>query len=449
MFSLDIIRRSVRSLKSASLRSLLTIFAIGVGAFALTLTLGASNGVHNYANNIIQSNFNPATLIVSASPDIFSSSDSSQPQLYDERYGSITNAAGASKQVKQLTDSDITRISQIKGVDSVRPNIDVNAKYLTRDGMKKYIATLQSYDAYRNPELLAGTIPRNIKNGSVIMPEGFISALGFTTPSDAIGKQVRVALQKQITANSLSSIISQLSGNDPSTSIEKSLTVIAVTKKPSSLIQPGTALYLFTSSNDITAMNDYTTKSTTSYHKYLTAYANVQDGTNSTKLMNTQSLIKQAGYGAQSFQDTEKLITQFINVLGVIVAVFGLIAVVASVFGVVNTMYISVLQRTREIGLMKALGMHRSDINKLFLFEAALLGLLGGTVGALLALVVGFLANPYLSKKIGIGSTHLIRFKPLQIVSLLLVLMLISLLAGVLPARKAAKLDPITALRTE
>jgi putative ABC transport system permease protein len=436
MVNLDIIRRSVRSLKSARLRSLLTIFAIGVGAFALTLTLGASNGAHNYANNIIQTNFNPSTLIVSASPDIF-------------RYGSVTNAAGATKQVKLLSDSDIARISQIKGVASVRPNIAVNVKYLTRDGMKKYVGTFQSYDAYRNPELLAGIIPVSIKDGSVIMPEGFVSALGFKSPADAIGKQIRVALQKQVTTNSLSSIISQLSGTEPSSSIEKNLTVIAVTKKPSSLIQPGTGLYLYTNNYDINGMNDYVTKGTTSYHKYLTANANVQDGQNSVKLQTTQNLIKQAGYGAQSFQDTEKFITQFINVLGVIVAVFGLIAVVASVFGVVNTMYISVLQRTQEIGLMKALGMHRSDINKLFLFEAALLGLLGGSVGALLAIVLGFALNPYLSKKLGIGSTHLINFKPLQILELLLVLMLISLLAGVLPARKAAKLDPITALRTE
>ncbi len=449
MRNIDIGRRSVRSLKSAKLRTLLTIFAIGVGAFALTLTLGASNGAHNYANTIIQTNFDPSALIVTADQDVFSNSDSSHPQVYNERFGSITNAAGATKQVKLLSDSDIARISQIKGITSVQPNIDVSTKYITRDGMKKYVGTFQVFNAYHNPELLAGSIPATIKDGSVILPEGFVSALGFSSPVDAVGKTIRIALQEQVTTNSLSSIISQLSGTEPSNSIEKNLTVIAVAKKPSSLIQPGTALYLYANNHDINAMNDYITQGTTSYHKYLTAYANVTDGQNNTKLLATQARIKQAGYGAQSFQDTEKFIAQFINVLGVIVAVFGLIAVVASVFGVVNTMYISVLQRTREIGLMKALGMHKGDINKLFLFEAALIGLLGGTVGAALAIILGIALNPYLSNKLGIGSTHLIRFKPIQIVGLLVVLMTISLLAGVLPARKAAKLDPITALRTE
>jgi len=130
--------------------------------------------------------------------------------------------------------------------------------------------------------------------------------------------------------------------------------------------------------------------------------------------------------------------------------VFGFITLIASVFGIVNTQYISVLERTREIGLMKALGMRRKDISRLFIIEAVWIGFLGGIIGSLTALGIGILANPSLSDVIGFDKgTYILIFKPLQIVILIFVLMFIAMIAGLLPARKAAKLDPIEALRTE
>jgi putative ABC transport system permease protein len=62
--------------------------------------------------------------------------------------------------------------------------------------------------------------------------------------------------------------------------------------------------------------------------------------------------------------------------------VFGILALIASVFGIINTQYISVLERTREIGLMKALGMRGRHVSRLFQYEAAWIGFLGGTLGA-------------------------------------------------------------------
>jgi putative ABC transport system permease protein len=113
-------------------------------------------------------------------------------------------------------------------------------------------------------------------------------------------------------------------------------------------------------------------------------------------------------------------------------------------------MYISVLQRTREIGLMKALGMRKRDIGRLFRFEAAWIGFLGGLLGSLIAVALGTALNPWISTKLNLGAGNsILIFKPVQIAILVLLLMGISILAGWLPSRKAAKLDPIEALRTE
>ena len=456
MFTLDLMRRSSRSLLSAKTRTVLTAFAIAVGTFALTLTLAVSNGAQSYADMIIKDNFDPSELIITNDDSIFNKTDTSKPQVYDANFGSIITRAGATQQVKMLNSNDISRLQKVGGVESVRPAIELNLQYLTREGQKKYVATTQAYSAYKAPDLLAGKVPAQLSDHTIILPQGFLEALGFKSASDAIGKNVILAVRKQLSQASIETSLNQGGTsavakklNSPDLLHEENFKVIAVTKKPSTLIQPGTGLYLNISGADVQRLNDYATENSNSYHKYLTAYLKVKDGNNHTKLLKTQADIKKLGYGAQSILDTEKTITQVIKVLQGIVTVFGLIAVVASVFGVVNTMYISVLQRTREIGLMKALGMHKKDINRLFLFEAALIGLLGGILGSALALGLGTALNPAISKKLGLGDISLLKFRVSQIFILVLVLVFVAILAGLFPARKASKLNPIEALRVE
>ena len=455
MFIIDIIRRSGRSLLSAKTRTILTAFAIAVGTFALTLTLGASNGAQNYANTLIKNNFDPSELIVTGDPSVLNRTDTSQPQVYDPSFGSITNAAGAATQIKMLTDTDLTRLGKINGVASVQPDISVALQYLTRDGQKKYVASVAAYNSYQEPDLLAGTIPSTIPSKSLILPEGYLSALGFANAQAAVGQTVRLAVHNQVSQSSLLSALSSGGAAAASSQLansgttEEQFKVLAVSKKPSTFVQPGTELYLYTDNTDVVSLNDFSTQGTANYHKYLSAYVKVTDGTKTAKLTAVQTAVKADGYGAQSVQDTEKTLTQIITVLQGIVTVFGLIAVVASVFGVVNTMYISVLQRTREIGLMKALGMHKKDITKLFRYEAALIGLLGGVLGSGLAIILGTALNPWIARQLGLGSQRLLDFKPLQVVALILVLIIVATIAGLLPARKASRLDPIAALRTE
>ena len=449
MYISDVIRRSSRSLLSAKARTILTALAIAVGTFALTLTLGASNGAQGYVNKIISDNFDPSALVVSKDKDLFGKTDTSQPQEYNQSFGNVLSATGQQTQIAQLNDTDINTLRALPGVEQVQTANAVSVQYVTRPGFRKYVATIQALSPSRHPELLAGSLSAPLGSGDIVIPEGFVRSLGFATPSAAIGKTVKLSVQKQISAACLGAALAAGSLTaTPTESQESIYKIVAVSKKPTALLS-ATELFLFASAPEITRLTDFTTAGTASYHKYLAAQVVVAGGNDSNKLHAVQTKIKALGYGAQSVQDTQKFLSQIITVLQGIVTAFGFIAVVASLFGIVNTMYISVLQRTREIGLMKALGMRRRDITKLFRFEAALLGLLGSLLGSLSAVALGTLLNPIIAKRLGLGSQHLLVFKGQQILALTLLLIVVATLAGLFPARKASRLNPIDALRTE
>lgn len=458
MYTVDIIRRGSRSLRSAKARTILTSLAIAVGGFTLTITLAAGNGVRSYTDRLVKSNFDPAELIVGRDKEISNSgAPNTAPKEYDESFASLTiGGNGSSIQLKQVTDADVAALKKISYIEQVRENIQLNPRYLTREGQKKYTANAEVYNPSQKPEIAAGAIPQNgdIQPGTIAMPEGFIKVLGFKNAQDAIGKTVIMNVQqpfKNGTPQELLGLIEK--GKDISSLAPEnkdiSFKVIAVTKRAATSISFG-ALPILLSAKDARDVYDYTVKGTTSYGKYIYVYAHIKDGLNAKNIAAAQADLQKKDYFTQSSKDIQKQITQVVNILQYLVGVFGIITIIASIFGIVNTQYISVLERTREIGLMKALGMRGREVRSLFMLEAGWIGFLGGVIGAVIALAAGIPLNPWITKKLDLGQGNsLLIFRPLQIVGLIAALVFVAMLAGYMPARKAAKLDPIEALRTE
>ena len=172
--------------------------------------------------------------------------------------------------------------------------------------------------------------------------------------------------------------------------------------------------------------------------------------TGAQRTQDVEARIKKLGYTAFSLNDVLQGAKRAFILLDIVLALIGSIALAVSSLGIVNTMVMSILERTREIGVMKAIGGSDADVRTIFLIEASVIGVLGGAGGVGLGWIVGrivnFGANVYIENQ---GGTPGDLFSlPLWLIAGAIGFsVLVSLLAGSYPARRAARLDPIQALQ--
>jgi putative ABC transport system permease protein len=163
-----------------------------------------------------------------------------------------------------------------------------------------------------------------------------------------------------------------------------------------------------------------------------------------------QGRLRRMGYTVFSVNDALRGAKNAFIVLDIVLSLIGSIALAVSLLGIVNTMVMSILERTREIGIMKAIGASDWHIRQIFLIEASIIGLVGGVMGIALGWLVGrvinFGANLYIRSQGGTPGT-LFSLPFWLIGSAIVFSILVSLAAGSYPAARAARLDPIQALR--
>jgi putative ABC transport system permease protein len=425
MKAIDVIRRSGRNLQHAKIRTLLTAIALAVGGFTLTLTLAAANGAQAYSQKLIDANFDPHSVFVAKDKTLFDTqTNNDKPREYSSDFGSAFGTT-----IKLLDANDIAKIKQLPHVGDVVRQYNLTAQYITREGAKKVLGAINVYDASQKPEIIAGHAGGKLSAGTAVLPDAYLSQLNFDSPRSAIDQKIIIS-------------VAQAGGQTQAFNFK----VAAVSTKSKFDIGVG-MLGPYVSETDAAAINAFTNKGMASADKVPTVI--VRSDTDNVTAESLKQEIESAGYQARTAKDLQSFLDQVIKVLQIIILVFGFITLIASFFGVVNTQYISVLERTREVGLMKALGMRRGTVSWLFIVEATWIGLLGAVLGSVAAVGVGTALNPWISKQINFGNEHLLLFKPLQIAALVIFLMVVTTIAGLLPARKAAKLDPIEALRTE
>ncbi len=451
MKTTDIIRRAGRNLRRAKMRTLLTSIAIAVGGFAIMASLMAGEGARQYIDRLISSNIDAKAVFVVKDKRLIGAQSGQQADLREYNPDSINRYGN---DYKALTQKDIDKLTARTDLEKVRPVYQLQPKYVSFAAKKnkKYSSDVSVFDGALAAEVVAGKQlgkGTELAAGEAVIPESYAETLG-QSATQMVGKQLTVTvvqMPQKIDEATLGQVFAEkgqagvnelINGKE----LHKTFTIAAVTRKSADQTQAMRGIGI--NAKVARELSDYSTKGTSQYQKYMSATAVAKQDAEAAK-----KSLERDGYAAATAKDLQQTLFRFVDILQGVVLGFGALALIVSIFGIVNTQYISVLERTQQIGLMKALGASRRDIGRLFRYEAAWVGLLGGALGVLGAWGAGVVLNPVISEKLGFGDHKLLVFVPEHAVAVVAGLMLVAIIAGWLPSRKAAKLDPIEALRTE
>lgn len=170
------------------------------------------------------------------------------------------------------------------------------------------------------------------------------------------------------------------------------------------------------------------------------------------ELAKTRRQVEAMGYVTRSVADTVEQINSLFSTLRTILMLLGMIALSVAALGMFNTLTVSLLERTREVGLMKAMGMKSSEVKELFMTESMIMGFFGGVLGIVVGIVLGKLAGLALSIFAifkGVGFVD-ISYVPLSFVLVIIFLsLLVGIVTGIYPAKRTTKISALNALRYE
>ncbi len=165
-----------------------------------------------------------------------------------------------------------------------------------------------------------------------------------------------------------------------------------------------------------------------------------------TYLESLASKIEDLGYDAEIKDDTSSVILDYVDLGTKVLTAVAAISTIVSAIMIIIVLYISVIERTEEIGILRSIGARKGDILKMFMIEAGVLGLVGGLFGVGFAYLIAGITN--IVSKVSSGFSF-ISFNPIYYFIGLLISFMVSVLAGIAPAKKASDMDPVEALRFE
>lgn len=437
MRTIDLIGSAISNTFRSKTRTLLTILAIFVGAFTLTLTSGLGTGINNYIADTVSgagaADAMTVTKISSEEAPPGPPGSETTPREYDPNAMSTGRGGPNADTVTALTPADITTLSGVEGVRRVDPTRTITPDYIAAGAGTKYVASVGSLVPGQTSVLATGVEPRAGTALEVALPVAYIGPLGFTSNEAAIGQTVTIGITDAArTQHTLDA------------------TVVGVTE-PGLASPTGASLLINDALSDALFAAQTTGLTTAEADRFPSATVWFAPDATDADITALKDRLTAAGFTGTTTADQLGQITAVIDAIVLVLNAFGVIALLAAAFGIVNTLFMSVQERTREIGLMKAMGMGPGRIFSVFSLEAAFIGLLGAAIGTGIAMLAGTAISRSLAQGLfaDLPGLSLIAFDPIAIGGTVLLIMVIAFLSGTLPAARAAKADPVDSLRYE
>lgn len=427
----DIIKAANSNMLRNKGRSFLTILAVFIGAFTIIMTTGINAGVNGYIDRQLESAGGKGYI------EIMPSSTADQFSSMMGGSGGVTeyNPEEQTGQIRSITEKDIEQIRAVPGIQTARAFVEVQAAYITAATTdKKFVINVNEMPTDRiNVDMATG---RSVDVGSdrpeIVLLSDYAEALGFESDEAAVGQTVRIGA-KNLVSGQISEVAATVSGvqNRSVVNMNRSWINEALLSKLDDVARAGLPI-------------EYRNQA-------MFAFAEFDPNLNDKEIAELKNRLEEIGFVGMTIEDQVGMIKTFFDAVTMVLTIFGLIALMAASIGIINTLFMAVQERTREIGLMKAMGLGRGKIRTMFSFEAVALGFWGSVLAIAAGCGAAALANHLAGSTFlkDLPGFTLVVFRPVSLLVIAFIVMFIAFLAGTLPARRAAKLDPIDALRYE
>jgi putative ABC transport system permease protein len=428
----DLFTTAAGNMFRSKLRTSLTVLAIFIGAFTLTITTGIGAGISKYIDQQVNNIGAKDVLIIQAADTSAGITTTDAPKKYDPTKKIVASSNRPGANVTVLTDTDVATIKALSGIKTVTPSKTVAPDYITGQSADKFQISVSQFIPGSHLTLAAGqSVNETATRNEVLVPISYVLSLGYDSNEVVVGQPVRIGL-----SDSFGKVH------------EATATVVGVLQK--SLVG-GTSITVNSKLLNELYSLQVEGLPMASVNNYQMVTAQFDTSLSAAQVTALKTRLKNKGYTATTVEDQIGTFKAVINAIIAVLNAFAIIALLAASFGIINTLLMSVQERTKEIGLMKAMGMSGARIFVLFSLEAILLGFFGSAIGIVVAEVVGNVANRIVSNGFlkDLAGLHLLTFTPQSILSIVGLVMGIAFLAGTLPAYRAARQSPIDSLRYE
>ncbi len=472
----DILHLALRNLRQAKLRATLTTMGVIVGVSVIVTMVSFGLGLQS---NMLErfkalDLFNEVQVFGQGLSNLIGTNRQGPRDEGDRS----TNRRSNTTATRILDDAGVKEIAAIPGVMYVEPSVAFGAFVRTND--KVLTQTIGGTNvpnvSSRFQHFAAGRMISSPTADEAVVTERFLRDFGFEKPADAIGKTLELLAppsnkDEEEEAPNFFGIPLDDPGIDESSAVEvRKFTIAGVLgelKEGAGQgglrgMMPGARVYV---PLDVAHKWNLAHRGPMSQVALALAreQGNLAEGQNEgydaavvrvtdpKHLTEVRAKITELGFGSFSIVDELEQIRLVFLIIDSVLGLLGGISLLVASFGIANTMIMSILERTREIGIMKAIGAENREIKLIFFVEAAVIGFVGGVLGVLLAWGIDGLANRlayrFILKPQGASFVDFFAIPPYLWLGAILFALLVSVIAALYPASRAARIDPVRALR--